>query len=61
MESHYRFRRTGTPGVFRGGSTMTGRSVRENGGMEMPRNDRSQESPQVLILGQDGTALGGTD
>ncbi|MET9952281.1 bacterial proteasome activator family protein [Streptomyces sp. NPDC006339] len=28
--------------------------------MEMPRNDRSQESPQVLIVGQDGMALGGT-
>ncbi|MCX2179229.1 bacterial proteasome activator family protein [Streptomyces sp. SKN60] len=27
--------------------------------MEMPRNDRSQESPQVLIVGQDGMALGG--
>ncbi|MFF9849321.1 bacterial proteasome activator family protein [Streptomyces litmocidini] len=26
--------------------------------MEMPRNDRSQESPQVLIVGQDGMALG---
>ncbi|MEU6927905.1 bacterial proteasome activator family protein [Streptomyces sp. NPDC046385] len=28
--------------------------------MEMPRNDRSQEHPQVLIVGPDGTALGGT-
>ncbi|MEU3604021.1 bacterial proteasome activator family protein [Streptomyces sp. NPDC035033] len=27
--------------------------------MEMPRNDRSPESPQVLIVGQDGMALGG--
>ncbi|WP_149182476.1 bacterial proteasome activator family protein [Streptomyces sp. TRM49041] len=27
--------------------------------MEMPRNERSQESPQVLIVGQDGMALGG--
>ncbi|MFE0650123.1 bacterial proteasome activator family protein [Streptomyces sp. NPDC059534] len=27
--------------------------------MEMPRNDRSQESPQVLIVGQDGMTLGG--
>ncbi|MDG4861281.1 bacterial proteasome activator family protein [Streptomyces sp. T-3] len=27
--------------------------------MEMPRNDRSQESPQVLVVGQDGMALGG--
>ncbi|MGX2996049.1 bacterial proteasome activator family protein [Streptomyces sp. JNUCC 64] len=27
--------------------------------MEMPRNERSQESPQVLVVGQDGMALGG--
>ncbi|MFH8726185.1 bacterial proteasome activator family protein [Streptomyces termitum] len=27
--------------------------------MEMPRNDRSPESPPVLIVGQDGMALGG--
>ncbi|MDT9681968.1 bacterial proteasome activator family protein [Streptomyces sp. TRM76323] len=27
--------------------------------MEMPRNERSQETPQVLIVGQDGMALGG--
>jgi hypothetical protein len=27
----------------------------------MPRNDRAQESPQVLIVGQDGMALGGTN
>ncbi|MCH0540435.1 bacterial proteasome activator family protein [Streptomyces sp. MUM 203J] len=27
--------------------------------MEMPRNERSQESPHVLIVGQDGMALGG--
>jgi len=33
--------------------------VRENGGMEMPRNERSQESPHVLIVGQDGMALSG--
>lgn len=33
--------------------------VRENGGMEMPRNERSPESPQVLVVGQDGMALGG--
>jgi hypothetical protein len=33
--------------------------VRENGGMEMPRNERSQESPHVLVVGQDGMALGG--
>lgn len=32
--------------------------VRENGGMEMPRNERSQESPQVLVVGPDGMALG---
>ncbi|MEU2183597.1 bacterial proteasome activator family protein [Streptomyces thermolilacinus] len=29
--------------------------------MEMPRNERSQETPQVLIVGQDGMALGGGD
>lgn len=34
--------------------------MRENGGMEMPMNERSQESPQVLIMGPDGMALGGT-
>ncbi|RLV01489.1 peptidylprolyl isomerase [Streptomyces griseocarneus] len=28
--------------------------------MEMPRNERSQESPQVLIVGPDGMALGNT-
>ena len=33
--------------------------MRENGGMEMPRSERSQESPQVLVVGQDGMALGG--
>ncbi|MFH9739004.1 bacterial proteasome activator family protein [Streptomyces roseolus] len=27
--------------------------------MEMPRNDRSPESPQVLIVGQDGMTFGG--
>lgn len=27
--------------------------------MEMPRNERSQESPHVLIVGQDGMTLGG--
>ncbi|MET9478898.1 bacterial proteasome activator family protein [Streptomyces sp. NPDC006638] len=27
--------------------------------MEMSRNERSQESPHVLVVGQDGTALGG--
>lgn len=31
------------------------------GGMEMPRNDRSQESPHVLVVGQDGMALSGRD
>lgn len=34
--------------------------MRENGGMEMPRNERSPENPQILVLGQDGMALGGT-
>lgn len=32
--------------------------------MEMPRNERSSrstENPQVLIVGQDGMALGGGD
>ncbi len=29
------------------------------GRMEMPRNERSQESPHVLVVGQDGMALGG--
>ncbi|MFD5553927.1 bacterial proteasome activator family protein [Streptomyces sp. NPDC127068] len=29
--------------------------------MEMPRNERSPESPQVLVVGQDGMALGGGD
>ncbi|MFC9242995.1 bacterial proteasome activator family protein [Streptomyces sp. 24-1644] len=29
--------------------------------MEMPRNDRSQEHPQVLVVGQDGMAIGGGD
>ncbi|GFH36478.1 bacterial proteasome activator family protein [Streptomyces pacificus] len=29
------------------------------GGMEMPRSERSQESPPVLIVGQNGMALGG--
>ncbi|MFF4548311.1 bacterial proteasome activator family protein [Streptomyces sp. NPDC001435] len=28
--------------------------------MEMPRNERSPENPQILVLGQDGMALGGT-
>jgi hypothetical protein len=28
-------------------------------GMEMPRNERSQESPHVLVVGQDGMALSG--
>ncbi|MEU8487262.1 MULTISPECIES: bacterial proteasome activator family protein [unclassified Streptomyces] len=27
--------------------------------MEMPRNERPPESPQVLVVGQDGMALGG--
>ncbi|ATW52697.1 bacterial proteasome activator family protein [Streptomyces xantholiticus] len=29
--------------------------------MEMPRNERSQESPHVLVVGQDGMALSGGD
>lgn len=33
--------------------------MRDNGGMEIPRNERSQEHPQVLVVGQDGMALGG--
>jgi hypothetical protein len=28
--------------------------------MDMPRNERSQESPQVLVVGPDGMALGST-
>ncbi len=32
--------------------------MRENGGMDMPRNERSQESPHVLVVGPDGMALG---
>ncbi|MFI6563883.1 bacterial proteasome activator family protein [Streptomyces sp. NPDC050534] len=27
--------------------------------MEMPRNDRSPENPQILVVGQDGMAIGG--
>ncbi|MFF8831975.1 bacterial proteasome activator family protein [Streptomyces sp. NPDC015131] len=29
--------------------------------MEMPRNERSHENPQILVVGQDGMALGGSD
>ncbi|MFG2680419.1 bacterial proteasome activator family protein [Streptomyces sp. NPDC048392] len=29
--------------------------------MEMPRNDRSPENPQILVVGQDGMALSGGD
>ncbi|MFD3518185.1 bacterial proteasome activator family protein [Streptomyces sp. NPDC058657] len=29
--------------------------------MEMPRSERSQESPQVLVVGQDQMAIGGGD
>ncbi|MFF8732667.1 bacterial proteasome activator family protein [Streptomyces sp. NPDC015171] len=29
--------------------------------MEMPRNERSTENPQILVVGQDGMALGGGD
>jgi hypothetical protein len=39
--------------------TVLGQQVRENGGMEMPRNERSPENPQILVVGQDGMALGG--
>ncbi|MET7679296.1 bacterial proteasome activator family protein [Streptomyces sp. NPDC005423] len=28
--------------------------------MEMPRNERSPENPQILVVGQDGMALGGS-
>lgn len=36
--------------------------MRENDGMEMPRNDRSPENAQkILVVGQDGMALGGAD
>lgn len=35
--------------------------MRDNGGMEMPRNDRSPENPQILVVGQDGMALSGGD
>lgn len=36
--------------------------MRENGGMEMPRNERSPENAQkILVVGQDGMALGGID
>ncbi|MFI2201902.1 bacterial proteasome activator family protein [Streptomyces sp. NPDC020192] len=29
--------------------------------MEMPRNERSPENPQILVVGQDGMALGGVN
>lgn len=41
--------------------------MRENGGMEMPRSERSdqseqpQERPHILVVGQDGMALGGVE
>jgi hypothetical protein len=36
--------------------------VRENDGMEMPRSERSQDSPpHVLIVGQDGMTVGDAD
>lgn len=36
--------------------------MRENGGMEMPRNERSPENAQkILVVGQDGMALGDID
>ncbi|AYG81803.1 Bacterial proteasome activator [Streptomyces hundungensis] len=31
------------------------------GGMEMPRNDKSPDSPPILVVGQDGMAIGGGD
>ncbi len=31
----------------------------QNGGMTQPSNEQSQESPQVLVVGPDGMALGG--
>lgn len=31
--------------------------MRENGGMDMPRNERSQESPHLLVVGPDGMAI----
>lgn len=46
--------------LVQGHTVWEGMRERDDG-MEMPRNDRSQESTQVLILGQDGMALGGTD
>lgn len=33
--------------------------MRNNGGMNQPMNERSQESPHVLVVGPDGMALGG--
>lgn len=33
--------------------------MRENGRMEMPRNERSPENPPILVVGQDRMALGG--
>ncbi|GAA3300348.1 hypothetical protein GCM10020295_40870 [Streptomyces cinereospinus] len=36
--------------------------MRENDGMEMPSNERSPENAQrILVVGQDGMALGGGD
>ena len=32
----------------------------QNGGMTQPSNEQSQESPQVLVVGPDGMALGST-
>lgn len=57
---------TGIPGaaeragtVSAGAPPVRGPGVRDNGGMEMPRNDRSPENPQILVVGQDGMALSG--
>ncbi|CAL9508101.1 hypothetical protein SUDANB43_03561 [Streptomyces sp. enrichment culture] len=57
---------TGIPGAaerveagFPGAAPVRGARVRDNGGMEMPRNDRSPENPQILVVGQDGMALSG--
>lgn len=45
--------------LIRGGTTRPDRPVGENGSMEMPRNESPSENPQVLVVGQDGMALGG--
>ncbi len=57
---------TGIPGaaervgaVSAGAPPVRASRVRDNGHMEMPRNDRSPENPQILVVGQDGMALSG--